>query len=71
MISKTKPKSTRRKLRVRSLHDDSDNGYVPGTMAERIEMVWPLTVTAWAFKGEAVGESRLPRHIVHIQRRKS
>ena len=38
------------------------------TMEERIAMVWPLTVDAWAFKGDPVAESRLPRHIVRILR---
>ena len=40
------------------------------TIEERIALVWPLTVDAWAFKGEPVAESRLPRHIVHILRGK-
>jgi hypothetical protein len=37
--------------------------------AERIAMMWSLAVDAWAFKGEPVGESRLPRHTAHILRR--
>ena len=60
-----------RRLIIRSLHDDKDDNYVEAKPAERIEMVWPLTVTAWAFKGETINESRLQRSIVHIQRRKS
>ena len=39
------------------------------TPAEGIALVWDLTVDAWAFKGERIAESGLPRHIVHIQRR--
>ena len=38
------------------------------TMEERIALVWPLTVDAWAFKGDPVAESRLLRHIVRILR---
>ena len=41
------------------------------TPAERFEMVWPLTVEAWAFKGEDVRESRLQRHIGCFVRRES
>ena len=40
------------------------------TPAERIAMVWPLTVEAWAFKGEDVRESRLQRHVVRFVRGK-
>lgn len=39
------------------------------TAAERLAMMWPLTVQAWAFMGEDVAESRLPRHVVRIIRR--
>ncbi len=40
------------------------------TPAERIAMMWPLAVEAWAFMGEPVGESRLPRHVVRVIRGK-
>jgi hypothetical protein len=36
--------------------------------AECLKMVWPITLDAWAFTGERCAESRLPRHLVHIQR---
>ena len=49
---------------------------VPGTdtltmtPAERIEMMWPLARSAWAFTGErASAEPGLSRHVVRIQRR--
>ena len=41
------------------------------TAAERIQMMWQLTLDAWAFKGEPVAELRLPRHIVRVLRRES
>jgi len=41
------------------------------TPAERLEMMWQLTLDAWAFKGEPVDKLRLPRHIVRILRRES
>ena len=39
------------------------------TPAERLEMMWQLTLDAWAFKGDPVAELRLPRHIVRVLRR--
>jgi hypothetical protein len=39
------------------------------TAAERLQMMWQLTLDAWAFKGEPVAELRLPRHIVRVLRR--
>jgi hypothetical protein len=39
------------------------------TPEERLALVWPLTVQAWAFGGVDVAESRLPRHLMHITRR--
>lgn len=39
------------------------------TPTERLQMMWQLTLDAWAFKGEPVVELRLPRHIVRVLRR--
>jgi hypothetical protein len=39
------------------------------TAAERLDMMWQLTIDAWVFKGESVAQSRLPRHVVRIVRR--
>jgi hypothetical protein len=49
---------------------DSGNSYVPGTPAERIAMVWPLTVEAYSLSGKYDVEQRLQRHIVRLVRRK-
>lgn len=38
------------------------------TPAERLQMMWQLTLDAWAFKGEPIAELRLPRHIVRVLR---
>jgi len=38
------------------------------SMEERVALVWPLTLDAWAFKGEPIAESRLPRYIVRVLR---
>jgi hypothetical protein len=31
-------------------------------------MVWPLTVDTWTFHKENLAQSRLQRHLVHLQR---
>jgi hypothetical protein len=41
------------------------------TPAERVDMMWQLTLDAWSFTGAPIAESRLPRHIVSIHRGKS
>jgi hypothetical protein len=38
--------------------------------AERLGMMWQLALDAWAFTGDAVAESRLPRDIVSVHRRR-
>jgi hypothetical protein len=40
------------------------------TPAERIEMVWPITLTAWAFAGKPFDESRFRRDVESFGRRK-
>ena len=40
------------------------------TPSQRFAMVHQLTVNAWAFKGEHVGQQRLQRHIERIYKRK-
>jgi RimJ/RimL family protein N-acetyltransferase len=39
------------------------------TAAERIAMMWQLTLDAWALKGEPVVDTRMQRHIVRVLRR--
>ncbi len=36
-----------------------DKDYLLYTPAERFALVWPLTINAWAMKGEDVSEQRL------------
>ena len=45
------------------------NPYMAMTVAERIKLVWPLTVAAWAFRGNPWDESRLRRDVERIVRR--
>ena len=60
----------RQLARVRSLGESHvDDDALRASPAERLGMVWQITVDAWAFKGENVAESRLPRHTVRVLRR--
>lgn len=55
--------------RLSRLHDPEDEAYVKSlSPAERIAMVWPLTLQAWAFKEGLDHEPRLQRHVVRIVR---
>ena len=36
------------------------------TPAERLAMMWQLTLDVWVFTGDAGAESRLPRSVVRI-----
>lgn len=57
-------------VRIRRLADQGDEDDLRGTtMAERIEMMWQLAVDAWSFQEGFDVESRLPRHVVRIERR--
>jgi hypothetical protein len=40
------------------------------TPAERVDMMWQLAIDAWSFMGETFAESRLPRHVVSVHRRR-
>ena len=43
--------------------------FVPGTMEERIAMVWPLTRQACALSPHHDAEQRLQRHVTRLIRR--
>lgn len=51
----------------KSLREDSSPP-TAASPAERLMMVWPLTIEAWAMQGEDIAQSRLPRHVVHVKR---
>ena len=56
-------------LRITRLSDQGRERDLHGTTpAERVGMLWQLTLDAWAFKGEPVAEPRLPRHVVRVIR---
>ena len=61
-----------KKIRVVKLQEqDKLDDLRSTTPAQRLEMMWQLTLDAWAFKGEPLAELRLPRHIVRVLRRES
>jgi len=53
------------------LADRENSGFVPGTMEERISMVWPLTCEAVSLSKKYNVEQPLQRHIINIVRKKS
>jgi hypothetical protein len=57
-------------VRIGSLSDRTLETSQATSPEERLAMVWPLTVQAWAFRGVDIAESRLPRHRLCITRRK-
>lgn len=59
-------------IRVSTLREQNETDDLSKTTpAERLQMMWQLTLDAWAFKGEPIAELRLPRHIVRVLRRES
>jgi len=59
-------------VRKRNLKEaETDNFLMETTEAERVSMVWEITKDVWVFLGERNAESRLPRHVVTVERRKS
>lgn len=62
----------RRQMRVRKLRrgeEDELADYFDKTPSERLAMIWPLTVEAWAFAGRDIRELRLSRSTVRVSRR--
>jgi hypothetical protein len=59
-------------VRKGRLHDPDDDSYVLSlTPAQRMEMVWQLSLQAWAFKEGLDVEPRLRRDVVRVVRGKS
>lgn len=56
-------------VRKRWFHDPKPGDMANLSPAERIALVWPLTLAAWAFKDDANAPARLPRHVVRVGRR--
>ncbi len=45
-----------------------DQRVIDRSAVDCLNMVWPLTVTAWALKDSTLAQSRLQRHAVRILR---
>jgi hypothetical protein len=55
----------------KSLRDDRPDPYISTlTPGQRMAMVWELTKAAWAFKGQPIRESRLPRHALRVSKKR-
>ena len=61
-----------KKIRVTRLKDQDGvmDDLRETTPAERVGMMWQLTVDAWAFMGEDVAEQRLQRDVERVIRRR-
>ena len=55
------------KLKKMSKDDDS---FVDASPAERISMMWELTVEVWSLKDKSFAQRRLQRHITRLIKRK-
>ena len=63
------PQMDRTIVKRSTLEQQGEEPGVPdATPSERILMVWPLTLTAWAFKEPNVVQPRLQRHVVRTIR---
>jgi hypothetical protein len=52
----------------RRLRERDDDAVVRLTPAERIALVWPITLQAWAFKTGVLNEPRLRRDVGRVVR---
>ena len=60
------------RIRKRSLHDEDNPllDHASLTMAERVALVWELTVQAWWIQGRTDAEPRLSRDSIRVLRRR-
>ena len=59
----------RSQIKIKKLSDRADDDFVPGTMAERIALVWPLTREVASLNPDFDVEQPLQRHITCLRRR--
>ncbi|MGD0015954.1 MAG: hypothetical protein ABSC38_00295 [Verrucomicrobiia bacterium] len=52
-----------------TLQQHEDDNFVPGTIEERVLMVWPITREVAALSPKHDVERRLQRHVVRVERR--
>jgi hypothetical protein len=49
----------------------SDGEYINARPSELFNAVWPITMDAWAFKGDGFVKQRLQRDVTNLIRRRS
>jgi hypothetical protein len=59
----------RNQTRLIKQTEDQDNGYVEGTPAYRLSLVWEITKDVYAFTGSRDAERRLQRDAATLVRR--
>jgi hypothetical protein len=64
-------KLDRQTITKSALHDHADDNFVPGTMEERILMVWPITREVAALSPDLDVNQPLQRDMVRVVRRES
>jgi hypothetical protein len=57
-------------ISILSKTDRRNSGYVPGSMSDRIALVWPLTCEAVSLGKKYDAERRLQRHITCLIKQK-
>lgn len=60
----------KKRIVVRRLSDQRNDNFVPGTPAERIGLVWPLTAEIVSMSKKLDAERRLQRHVTRLIRGK-
>jgi hypothetical protein len=66
------PKMDRSHIVKTTLQKQDDRGIIlNATPAERMGMVWQLTLDAWAFMDPTGAKSEFQRHVVRVERRGS
>lgn len=61
--------SNRSVVRKTTLQEQDDDGFVDATPAERMGMVWQMTLDAWSFMDPESAQSEFQRHVVRVERR--
>jgi hypothetical protein len=63
-------KLDRQTITKSALRDHADDDYVPGTIEERVLMVWPITREIAALSPHLDVERRLQKDVVRVVRRR-
>ena len=63
-------KLDRKTTKLSRLNRDEDDGFVPGTMAERMLLVWPITKELASLSAKYDVERRLQRDVTVLKRRR-